>query len=46
VSLLIHGNSSHIKEAISEALGIFEVSITLQPYPGHDLVGWPFTGLD
>jgi hypothetical protein len=46
VSLLIHGNNLHVKEAVSEALGIFEVPVALQAYPRHDLVRWPFTGLD
>jgi hypothetical protein len=42
VFFLIHGNSLHIKEAISEALGIFKVSLALQACPSHNLVRWPF----
>jgi len=43
---LIHSNNLHVKEAISKALGIFEVPVALQAFPGQDLVRWPFRGLD
>ena len=32
----------HVEETIRETLGVFEVAVTLQPYPRHDLMWWPF----
>jgi hypothetical protein len=37
----LNGEGLHVKETIREALGIFKVAVTLEPYPRHDLMWWP-----